>query len=156
MKHIYESIIGRRGGQAASPIYLMGAIHDESGLNSKQWSEAHAVLYLTQEEYVNRIDEILEMPGFDTAKGYVNSLIRIGGDVIMWAEEDGVGKIRFFCQSMRSIYGVDKITNLPIKSVGYTAADRFKIVKRIGVTRLDSYKNIYDCFEKNKFFHNLK
>jgi len=156
MRHINESIIGRKGGRAASPIYLMEAIHGKFRLNSKQWSETHAVLYLTQEEYESRINEILDMPGPDTAKGYMNSLVRIGGDVIMWAEEDGMGKPRFFCQSMKSIYGVNKISGLPLKSDGYaTSSDGFEIIKQVGVTNIYSYKNLYDCFEKNKFFHNL-
>lgn len=154
MKHIHESIIGKKGaGGTTSPIYLMEAIHGKSGLNSKQWSETHAVLYLTQEEYANRIDEILKLLGFDTAKGYINSLIRIGGDVIVWMEEDGMGKPRFFCQSMKLIYGVNKISNIPLKSKNYaTSPDRFEIVKRIGTVNIDIYKNFFECF---RFIRNL-
>ena len=151
MKHISESIIGRKGvGGTASPIYLMKAIHGKSGLNSKQWSETHAVLYLTQEEYANRIDEILKLPGFDTAKEYINSLIRIGGDVIVWMGEDGMGKPRFFCQSMKLIYGVNKISNIPLKSEKF--ATSFEIVKRIGTVNIDLYKNFFECF---RFIRNL-
>lgn len=154
MKHINESIIGRKSVDGtASPIYLMEAIHGKSGLNSKPWSETYAVLYLTQEEYANHIDEILKLPGFDTAKGYVNSLIRIGGDVILWMEEDGMGKPRFFCQSMKLIYGVNKISNIPLKSKNYaTSPDRFEIVKRIGTVNIDIYKNFFECF---RFIRNL-
>ncbi len=118
--------------------------------------ETHASLYLSQEEYTNRINDILSLPGLSTSKVYVNSLMRIGGDVILWAESDGMGKPRFFCQSLKLIYGTNKITDLPLKSIGYsTRSDQFKIVKPVGVTDLDAYENIFDCFEKNKFFHNL-
>lgn len=154
MKHINESIIGRKGVDGTtSPIYLMGVSHGKLRLKSKQWSETHAVLYLTQEEYANHIDEILKLPGLDIAKGYVNSLIRIGGDVIIWMEEDGMGKPRFFCQSMKSIYGVNKISNLPLKSENYaTSSDRFEIVKRIGTVNIGIYENLFECF---RFIRNL-
>lgn len=153
--YINESIIGRKGGGSAFQIYLMEASYNHKGV--APLFETHAVLYLSQEEYTNRIDEILKLPGLDTAKGYVNSLIRIGGDVILWAELDGLGRPRFFCQSLKLIYGTNKITDLPLKSIGYsTRSDQFEIVKQVGVTVLDIYKNILDCFEKNKFFYNLK
>jgi len=143
-EYINESIIGRKGvGGTTSPIYLMRSDHTQG--NPK--IEDHTVLYLTQEEYANHIDEILKLPGLDTAKEYVNSLIRIGGDVIMWMEEDGMGKPRFFCESMKLIYGVNKISNLPLKAKNYaTSPDRFEIVKRIGTVNIDIYKNLFECF----------
>ena len=150
MKHINESIIGRRGSMILSnPIYI---IRHKSGIESPK---NYAALYINKEDFASRLAEIGTLPGLDKSYPYLQNIIDEDSDGLIWAEE-WAGKPSFHCLGLKSTFDVDRITKIPLRHPNHDYRfDRFEIIKWAGVVNIDDYKDIYDCFEKNKFFHNL-
>lgn len=113
MKHINESIIGRRGSQTLSSIYQLEKTYEY------KYKILYRVLYLNEKEYDRYIEDIMILPGLYQAQQYLEDIHKNGGDVIIWAEENNrfSPAVRFFLQSTKLMYGIDHIWRLPVKSI---------------------------------------
>jgi hypothetical protein len=151
MKHIQESIIGRKEVRIPQSIYQLEITYNNF------YKRQFPAICLNEKEYDRYLADIMTLPGLNTAQKYLKSVHDEGGDVIIWANKKKHFSlaIRFFLQSAKLMYGVDHIRNLPIKSIPQSGLhpeqdyNTFKITKRIGSVDLSDYENMYDCFVEN-------
>ena len=157
MKHINESIIGRKSIQILQSIYQLEITH------SNFYKTQFPAIYLNEKEYDFYLKDIMALPGLNTAQKYLKSVHVEGGDVIIWANEDRhfSPAIRFFLQSTKLMYGIDHIRNLPLKSIPQSGLhpeqdyNTFEITKKIGCVDLSNYESVYDCFVENNLIQSI-
>ena len=142
MKHIDESIIGRKGSQT---ILKSGSVLE---LLDNQDNTTYPALFLNRNDANRMIFSILELyqpEERSTVEEWIKT-DQIG--IIIWCSK--IVRIRYFIQGLETHY---KITNnLGILPIRWPKGE-FIIKRKLGHISIDRIKNLAECFRSNDYFY---